>query len=480
MRTSTPGSPRKGYHRRGIASAVALTALLAGLLSAPAASAIDVDSGDSTNPPISNPGGGGNPGTGGGGGTSTPTYRYVSFLSVVTPPGSYVEPGCAATDALGQANLGARITYRGPYSMSANEILGKVRLSEAQREAQGIEFVSRTCIYPPSYVDRVVRVVVRSDASMSRFAPDTATLGTSQDVSAWGRGDHSLSGLYASQSTFASLSATPTVYGRYRGTAISTVQSVTVRHWTGSHPITGETYADEIVGVGAEYKTNPAAVEGYLTCAGWTDGAPDRTYTWTESDCGGPNPSTGKTTYTCSVPSQPVAINGQRIADDPRTGTVRNHAYVTRSGEPITLGFEVPSITGEGLVSINSTSSRLTRAADSTPWQSGRDPQEQDVFLALPGGHANLLQRDGSATTWQPGSHADWQARYYWASDAGHPTVLTGQYQYAGTWERQSVRIVGFVDGRWVTEPVVVRINSTALCSTEQVTFMVTRTVNNG
>lgn len=455
--------------REGFTARAALTLVVAVLVSVLTvfsstsawAGGMDVGSGgqgQGTNPGTTTPS---NPPAGG----SAPTYRYFSYIT----PAEYTYGLCPATDAQGQALLGRSIRWRGPGTLSYEE-LKSIALSGDSRgnnnwAEHGVEQLSSTCLYPPSYTDRTETAVVQSTASIEIIAPRRETLASGTQVSSWGQGDHSISALRNSR-TEVHLGWTPSEVGQYSGTARTTMQTVTVRHWNGKHPITGETFEDAIVAIGGTYIANPASARGTQTCSGWV---PDAWVAYDESACGEGNPNANPVTYQCSA-TPPATANGELLDGTKRDGRRAGEMSIMRDGNANSLVWTLPTFSSPTLQTINGQSTRLLR--------SGTPDHDGDVDISVAGG-ANILNRDLKSTPWVPGLQSSWDARFYWASTAGTPTVLTPQVRTDATLLKRSVQVVTVnSDGGWVTQEVVTPIRTVAVCSGNPVTINVLRAVN--
>lgn len=450
----------KGWRRFGVA--LALTgAMLAGTVTP--AMGWGAESGDQTTkprPPSSKPTTPKNPKP------STPgaaTAKYYSWRSVVDP--GVVQPGCAATDSLGQLNLGANFRYKYPSTITLQKAKTAIRSGSASMKAAGVVMLEQQCLYPPAYRDRHETAIVKSTATVSMTAPGKAQLATATDVSAWGRGDRSI-GAIKSQ-TFARVDVQPTKFGRYSAQAVTVAQKVTVRHWLGPHPITGASYPDKIVKIGQEYITAPDAARGQLTCAGWQDGW-SGSWSWTMDDCG---PDSGRATFQC-VPSGPATtVKGQGSRD----------ITVMRDGESNNIVWQKRIPNGNFVQSAGGTTTILRSG---TPWNTTKRAQpanKNDTMLYDKTGKRSLLKSE-EGTGPIAGNINEFDARFVWASDKGKPAIFTPRWVIPGTTTVSSVVLEGFdsASGRFVTRGTQSKVSTQASCSGDTVKFSVVRPITTG
>jgi len=358
--------------------------------------------------------------------------------------------------------LGVRFRYRYPVSMGLSDFMTKIRSGSIS--GTGIEKLAVTCLYPAQYRIETRTAVIESTATVTKVQPDTKLLDTQTARSAWGNGDHSLSAL-ANSKTWAAVSATPTELGRYQALASTLVQSVSVKVYTSADGLTGAKPADEIVSIGAPYRTAPSQARGTMLCDGWHDGW-ESGDDFTEASCQAGNTNGKPVTYQC-VGDQGVTIDGQGLSS----------AYIVRDGEPHAISWGLPTFTSPDLVAIESTATKVARSG--TPWTASRAATSNDVELWR-GGSNRLTSADG--TGWMTGSlGSDWQFYATWASDAGAPTVLTPSVRWGATLNKRTITITGVSsDGEWQTSTVVVPVRTTLTCSGTPLSLHITRTVNNG
>lgn len=461
MRTSTPGSPRRGVRRTVWIAAVLTTAIALSASPALADPPIGANSGGGTGTTPTEP----TPPSGGTGG-GAPTYTYYTYTS----PAEYSIGLCPATDSRGEALLGRHVRFRGPGTLTVAELKAITLTGDSQGNnnwaASGVEQLSSVCLFPPAFEVRTVQAVISSTATVEMVQPRTETLGTGSDTSAWGRGDHSMSALTSSK-TFAAVSATPEALGRYQAHAITRVQSVGVKHYLGVDPITGVKPADEIVSIGAPWDAYPASARGEMTCTGWHDGWTS-SGDWSETPCDG-STSENPVTYQCTAPVVP-AMNGVSMAYKKPNELLTGQATVFRDGAANTLDWTMPTFTSPDLVSIDYTASRVVR--------SGTPDGDAEVKVGLRGGD-DRLTGDKTSTEWVEGSVGSWDARFRWASAAGAPTILTPQVKWQATLMKRSVEIVGVdSDGSWVTHEVTVPVHTAVTCDAYAVKIIVSRSVN--
>lgn len=457
---SSSGSPAQRAVRTARIALTLLVALLLAFAASPGARAdFNVGSGGEGAGSGGTGSGSGNGGGSGSGNVGQPVYTYWTFLSITGTYGA-VQPGCAATDSQGQANLGARFRYRA-VGLSTAEIQSIVRRGDAAMAEAGVVRLEMVCLYPPSYVDRTEYAVIQSTANIEIVAPRTETLKTGTQKSAWGNGDHSLSALRNSK-TQVNLGWTPSEVGQYRGHAETLMQAVTVRHWIEADPITGVTPGDAIQAIGGTFIANPADARGTQTCAGWV---PDQWVSYDESACESGNGSGNPVSYTCNVPAAPgVTMNGQAL----------NLTNIPRSGEPNYVIWEAPTFSSPTLVSIDATATRIKRSG--TPWTDGALPTLNDVEIWRDGRNV-LSSKDG--TGWLAGDIRDWEFRATWASDKDMPTVLTPVWRWNATLMKNSTEIVSVdSDGHFVTRQVQVPIKTSLTCEGQPLSIQISRTIS--
>jgi len=392
-------------------------------------------------------------------------YKYWS-RSVATTVGTV---DCAGTSSTGQL-IGISYTYKYPSIMllsDVKKIISNNGGSKADWQSLTDLEITRTaltCLYPPGFRDSNLAVVVQSTASVSIVTPVNKVLKTATSFSAWGRGDHSINAVYNS-STFASVNLIPSQYGRYQAVAQTVMQNITVRHYLGKNPLTKEVIPDEIVSFGGTWTSNPSGQRGQLNCQGWQSNW-SGAWNWTSADCQAGGPGASTPTYQC-------AANGSTTVNNVPASQVD----LFRDGREIPISWGgSPGISGNGVTNVAGLSTRLLRSG--TP--SGQLNNTSEVSLSLPGGNIDLLSAPNSGQTkFVSGVQQNWIGRFWWASTAGQPTVLTPEWNFSATFTVNSVKIVGIdQDGNWQIVPVQTHVDSTGSCTGASVSLNISRATN--
>jgi len=433
-------------------TAAALSALLMTFAATSPASALGADTEDASGGTTTQPGPG--TGSGGGGGASEWAYRTYEYNA-----SSAIIQGCAATDSRGEALLGANAKWRFPAGMGEGELVAAIKGGAAAEAAAQVSLVSKGCQYPPPYNWRSVKVIIGSTASVQRVLPTSETLQTAGMQTRWGQGDHSLSALYASTSSSASVNVNLSVLGRYSATANTTAAWVTVKDYVGSTP-------DEITSISAPFVSNSSSAKGQLTCAGWSDdwsGNP----TWTFTDCGPTTTIVATPTYSCSAldPSLPATTIDRIDASE---------AVLFRNGDEHLVQWS--TMAPSSGITVTDTSTRWTRSG--TPWRENSVSIAESLFALSQFPSGNSIFNSDSGTSWVKGTQDSAFVKGYWASTTGLPTVISPQWNYFGTMQQAGVTITGISsDGTWTTSPTTVTVDSSAICAGPAVSLNYVRAV---
>lgn len=457
---SAPGSPRAGRWR---ASWIAATLCAMFLVSmSPAYAGFGGGSEAGTNPPPQSTNPGSPPSTGGGGiGGGVPVWKYWQFNSLAVSPG-ISQAGCAAQRADGSLFIAVKYRYRYPADMGLTGVQNLIRAGTFADH--GIERLSSQCLYDGAWREETVRCVISSTAIARMVVPRSVTLATRTTQSAYSENRGSVDACRSSR-TQAYVEVTPAEYGHYRIDASSRVLNAVIRTQTEPNGLTGQLEPPRIVSTSAEFTTAAFQADGTLTCSGWRDGKPDRTYTWTANDC--PFTPENPSGFQCLVGGSPtVEWNGQRFP--------AREVQILRDGSDVWVQWDTPTIAGSGLKQIVSTRSRM--AVQGAPWSNQKTLSENFFGLQRESQRQSALT-GADGTAWKSGLTTQWSAQWYQATDS--PTTLTPQYGFTADYTKSSVRILGLDEaGRWIVQPVTVTVRADAACSGQPVSVSTLRVVN--
>jgi len=445
----TSGLPRVKRLTLAAVAGVMLALLAPGALSL----AWGTETGDTGNGGGTTDPGGSETGTPGGGGTTTPTYYYRSTID--SP--DYAAYFCDATDGRGQPLVGRKASYRYPSTMTWAQAWAEIQLGINNYSKFDISSTWR-CLYPPSYRDVQIRVVLSSEVTIERVRPDTEVLANIKMTSDWQDGDHSISGAYASDSLYAAADVDLNDYGRYQASGTTKSRYVTARLWNSHTDDAGNRYTDSIISVGPVFTADNRTARAEITCEGYRNGWSGTSWSYTHTDCGPTGNSTETPEYQCVAEGDDPAI---RINAAPTRS-----ATLPRDGNAVPVEFDL--VRPEGNFTANGTVTTMFNRAGGSPWDTNGVRTPSEAMFALvddPTSTRTLLTSD-TFTPRLSGARELVYAKAWWASDQGDPTRFRSMWNFVGTSEVSTVEITGVAsDGTWTTRTRTTEVESTAMCA---------------